>query len=118
MRTAKPAAAIARIAPAAIAPTSPGLGDQEGSFADTGVAVGRWVIPVVTSAGAASGSCTMPVEISAGAAGASPVTPVLISEGLAAGVAAGVCTPRPVLTSDAVATAAGVAAEVPPSPAT
>ena len=71
VRTAKPAAAIARIAPTVIAPISAPVGDHDGSLgvAETGVAVGSRTMPVVTSAGAASGSCTMPVEISAGAAG-------------------------------------------------
>jgi hypothetical protein len=117
VRTTKPAAAIARIVPAAIAATSAPVGAQEGSLglAETGVAVGRWTIPVVTSAGAASGSCTTPVEISAGAARVSPVTPVLISDGVAVGAAAGAVAPSPLLTSDEVATAAGVPAEDPPS---
>src|SRR4051795_8162052 len=105
-RTAKPTAARATIIPATTAP-SVTFGDHEGSSAETGVAVGFAVIPVVTSAGIVGGACTIPDETPDGLAGVTPVIPVLISDAVAlrpawVPVCAVCAAPSPVLISDAV----------------
>src|SRR4029079_8481594 len=97
---ANPTAVSARIVPARATPAVV-PGDHEGSSAETGVAVGFAVIPVETSEGDAGVAAVIPVLISAAAAVRAPV--------------ASCCVPRPVLTSDAVTWAAGVA--VPPGSA-
>src|SRR4029079_2370975 len=97
---ATPTAGSVRFVPAR--PTPPVVPvDHEGSSAETGVAVGLAVIPVETSEGDAGVAAVIPALISEAAAVRAPV--------------AACCVPRPVLTSDAVTWAAGVA--VPPGSA-